>query len=434
MLRSALALSLIVVCLSPSPAAAKPADPRDHPLALELGEHFVLRPSLQYRARFLAHGGRNFADGNSYDAVMQRARLGLRVDMFGWATAFVQVQDVRSWGEETSTVDFIANGLDVHQAYAEVRCPKGLLLRIGRQEIILDGQRLVGNLDWLDQARSFDGVLLQGAGAGFVGRAFWFRLREEDPTPFGAAAQDPAEVTTQDFFGLHVRYGKLAWLRPSLLGLFDTDSRTRRRRATFGLYADGQPAKGLRYWFELYGQVGTSGRDAAKQDLRAFLVAVRAQYTLPVWGKPTLAGWFEQVSGDGDRTDNINNSFDTLFATNHKFYGFADYFLNIPANTAGFGLIDIGGRFSLRPRRWLKLLVDLHHFRYAKRYTLDGESLLILGHELDAVLVFPINKVINVQGGFAAFLPRRGVTCLHGGCRSDAPAEYWGYLMAGVTL
>ena len=46
------------------------------------------------------------------------------------------------WGEETSTVDFSADGFDAHQAFAEIHWPI-FLVRGGRQEINLDGDRIL---------------------------------------------------------------------------------------------------------------------------------------------------------------------------------------------------------------------------------------------------------------------------------------------------
>ena len=45
-------------------------------------------------------------------------------------------------------------------------------------------------------------------------------------------------------------------------------------------------------------------------------------------------------------TDKKYNVFNTLYATNHKYYGFMDYFIDIPRHTYGLGLIDIHAKAS----------------------------------------------------------------------------------------
>lgn len=62
--------------------------------------------------------------------------------------------------------------------------------------------------------------------------------------------------------------------------------------------------------------------------------------------------WYDHLSGDDDPSDGTVRVFDTLFATNHKFYGLADYFLNIPVQTVGRGLQD------LALKAWAYLMLD----------------------------------------------------------------------------
>ena len=47
--------------------------------------------------------------------------------------------------------------------------------------------------------------------------------------------------------------------------------------------------------------------------------------------------------------------FDTLFTTNHKFYGLADLFLNIPLQTDGRGLQDLAVKWHYTPMPKLPL-------------------------------------------------------------------------------
>jgi hypothetical protein len=79
---------------------------------------------------------------------------------------FVAVQDVRVWGQDASTNNRITNsalnGLMLHEAWAEIslldtnktKLGKEFALKIGRQELLYDDSRLLGNLDWLQQAQA----------------------------------------------------------------------------------------------------------------------------------------------------------------------------------------------------------------------------------------------------------------------------------------
>jgi hypothetical protein len=84
---------------------------------------------------------------------------------------FTAVQDVRIWGQDASSINrntLDANdGLMIHEAWGEIMLLdtsasiENLSLKIGRQELVYDDVRLLGNLDWLQQARRHDMALLK---------------------------------------------------------------------------------------------------------------------------------------------------------------------------------------------------------------------------------------------------------------------------------
>jgi hypothetical protein len=100
----------------------------------------------------------------------------------------VSLQDVRVWGQDASTVsNNDGNKLMVHEAWAELMLANSkdssikfkfidqLSLKIGRQELNYDDARLIGNLDWLQQARRHDMALLKASHKGWqieLGYAF----------------------------------------------------------------------------------------------------------------------------------------------------------------------------------------------------------------------------------------------------------------------
>ena len=79
--------------------------------------------------------------------------------------------------------------------------------------------------------------------------------------------------------------------------------------------------------------------------MSAPLGALKQGYTVDGASRsPGVSVGVEYLSGDDDPTDGTYKVFDTLYATNHKFYGFMDYFLNIPVHTFGLGLRDVHAR------------------------------------------------------------------------------------------
>lgn len=152
--------------------------------------------------------------------------------------------------------------------------------------------------------------------------------------------------------------------------------------------------------------VQTGQMDKA-QDIAANLFALNGSYTfsqLPV--KPGIAAGIDRLSGDDNRFDNDNTVFNTLFATNHKYYGMMDYFINIPLHTYGLGLNDLHFGLSSVPCECLKLSLTFHHFRSTEEVTwIDGTTMNVFGNELDFLVDYKYNAHVNFQGGAAVFLP-----------------------------
>lgn len=112
-------------------------------------------------------GGKNAA------FIAQRTRL-----TFNYKSSRIifqtSIQDVRLWGQDASTIT-PADGakLAVHEAWAEIVLSNKkdtsfkispfdyFALKIGRQELVYDDERLLGASDWLTQARTHDAAVLK---------------------------------------------------------------------------------------------------------------------------------------------------------------------------------------------------------------------------------------------------------------------------------
>ena len=157
--------------------------------------------SGQVRPRFEF---RDAGNGSDDAFTSMRVRVDAGADLDGGVRAFVQLQDVRLWGEETNTLgDFRADNFDLHQGYVEFGevAGTGLDLRIGRQEISLGGQRLIGAVGWAQQGRAFDGVRASYAADGIDADLLAIRLADET----AATQTDDAHL-----LGVHAQVAALA--------------------------------------------------------------------------------------------------------------------------------------------------------------------------------------------------------------------------------
>lgn len=366
-----------------------------------------IRPRYEYR---------DPATGGTRDAfTSMRVRANLTAVLDRQVRVFIQVQDVRLFGEEENTLtDFSADNLDLHQGYIEIEAPtkQALRLRVGREELNLGGQRLVGAVGWTQQGRSFDGArVVAGAGNAAV-NLFGYRLQQETAPTHD---RDAVLVGAYGVIGTgsgavepYVVYNKTE-------GVPETD------QGTLGVRVHGARSS-IRYRVEGSLQVGTR----SGQDVTAFMLGVRIG-TAVANGLGSVTFWYDYLSGDNDPADGEIKVFDTLFATNHKFYGFADLFLNIPAHTAGLGLQDVAVKGSIRPRDDFTANLDIHSFRTARRGTLTTKH---LGEEIDLTFVHRYSTNLQASAGLAYIFQADGFSQI--GRLSENMV--WTYIMLNATF
>lgn len=334
---------------------------------------------------------------------------------------FVQVQDVRLFGEESNTLtDFSADNLDLHQAFIEVNHSgdAGFGLRVGRQQVNLGGQRLVGAVDWTQQARAFDGVRL---------RYEWTR-GTVDLLGFKTGEATSAAVDQDsEFSGVYARFPDIGSSNVELYGFFrrdlapDTDPTADTKEGTAGARILGEAG---RITYRLEGSYQFGDRDGL--DVQAFMFGGRLGAALT--DRITVAAWYDFLSGDDNATDNEVKVFHTLFATNHLFYGLADLFTDIPTHTAGFGLQDIAVKAAIEPREDVTVGVDFHEFLFAKKAPGNVRK---IGEEIDVTVAHRYSSNLSVQAGYSYIFQGTGFETTLARLSEDMQ---WAYLMLNATF
>ena len=378
---------------------------------------------------------KDFDAGTSMSgATWLRTRLNISAKTEGNGLAFIQVQDARKFGEETSTLfDGSADLLDFHQAYLLVNQVADIPLnvKVGRMELAYANQRIIGAVGWHNVARSFDGVVASYKLKNISIDALLMTEVEENTVKSSSLAVDTTtwgvtETSTsanpKDFRGVWLtsKIGAGTRLDAYYLNNYNGDEGDDLNRNTMGIFSKGTyQLGGLKFSQEVdYAlQSGTSGTT----DISATLIGVRAslQFTnLPF--KHSIGIGFDLISGDSDPDDDKYEAFNTLYATNHKYYGFMDYFINVPAHTQNAGLQDIIPTVSVALLKNLQAKVDYHILSTAQE--VSGET--AIGTEMDLTITYAFRKGIKVVGGYSSFTPDTVFESWKG---SD-PAS-WAYLM-----
>ncbi len=316
----------------------------------------------------------------------QRARL-----YFSYRTRALRLQfnfqDVRIWGNTAQIYKSDPALTNVHEAWAEVRLAPNWWVRAGRQELDYDGARFLGNLDWAQQSRVHDALLFR-----YESEARGLKLH------LGAAYNqnvsfEPARLTgnyyggidnykTMQFIWWHRTFeqGKLSLLLHND-GRQTADSAIAFRQ-TLGTRLVYEPGK-LQLQAELYHQ---TGRDPSNRSVSAWLAALRLS------GGQAQKEWTlgaDYLSGTPPQADK-NRAFAPLYGTNHKFYGFMDYFyVGNPHQQDGrtLGLIDLFAKLAFPAGAKGKLTCFVHAFRSPVAvFDENGREMKpYLGTEVDAV-------------------------------------------------
>src|SRR5207302_7150168 len=117
----------------------------------------------EFRTRLEGFNGGAFKDNNSDDYLLTRLRINMKIQPVSWLKFVFQGQDARVfWKNQNPPAPPYQNTMDLRMAYLEIGDAekKTFGLRAGRQQLNFGDQRLVGAVNWLNTARTFNAVRL----------------------------------------------------------------------------------------------------------------------------------------------------------------------------------------------------------------------------------------------------------------------------------
>ncbi|MFN2394863.1 MAG: alginate export family protein [Bacteroidales bacterium] len=377
----------------------------------------------------LRHGYRILPGPNDEAAahINQRTRLDLGYDVENFRL-HISFQDVRVWGQDPLLTNIPS--LSVHEAWAEMIFKNNLTLKIGRQELKYDNQRFLSINDWQVYGRKHDLALLKyttGATEIHFGTAFnqeWGAYTRNFGTDYGINSY---KFMVYGWFLTDVS----ETIKFSMLNLADGyenpgNSEELNIRNTLSGYLD-MDIDAIKLVFNPAFQFGKSRFGSG---IRAFYFRLEGSMGVAENVRSTLG--MELFSGnDYTATDGTNRAFDPLYGAGHANAGFMDYFTNIPANTAGAGLVNpyLKNRIRLNPRAAFN--ADLHFFFLQNNYVQNNETInKYLGTEIDFTLNYRFNEFTNIIGGFSTMFGSESMEIIKGGSKDEF--AYFMYVMMRI--
>lgn len=422
----------------------------------------VFRPRFENR-----HGYKTIFAENAQSAnfISQRSRLGLKFASDNFKVGF-SIQNVGVWGETGTLSKSDINGTAVHEAWGEFLFNKVWSLKAGRQEIIYDDHRIFGSVDWAQQGRSHDAVILK------------IKPNENHTINVGLAYNALGETLykqdymTNNYKTFHYAHwhGQFGSFGVSVLAL--NNGMSYQRYDSVSNNGDIHNTEkvaysqtiGPRFTYKndkfkanaaLYMQMGKRtnlgagylGNDTTMK-LSALYFAINASFAVTKSfsvgaGVEYLSGNDEKANFDSGKGKETEKAFTPFYGTNHKFNGWMDYFY-VGNHVGSVGLMDISIPIKYKKGKFSAALIP-HIFSSAGTMyrqerdnnwdlVVDDQGMPVmkelkkgLGTEIDFTVGYVVSKAAVIKAGYSMMFASESMEYLKGTQRDNG--NTWGWVM-----
>ncbi|UXP33293.1 alginate export family protein [Reichenbachiella agarivorans] len=345
----------------------------------------------------------------------------------------VDLQDIRMWGADGVVDKDYGGSFGISQAWARYYMTPKISMKMGRQIISYDNQRMFGGLEWAMQGLRHDALLFMYEDTlglkVHVGAAY-----NQNP----ATGSEPVRLTgtyypsftangpyhaTGNYKHMEYAYLNKKFSAASVSAYLINDARqyglddSVANRQTYGLM--GMKKLGD---LALNAEAFYQGGKIALSDLSAYMFSLSG--TMKTSITPITIG-YDYLSGQ-DPNSSKNTVFAPLFGTNHAFYGFMDYFY--VGNGHKGGLQDIYLKTSFKIGKG-SLLGHVHYFLTASE-VLDGAGSDIdngLGTEVDLVYVRKLGTSGTFKLGYSQMFATDSMDAIKNIATGSSSVNNWAW-------
>ena len=288
-------------------------------------------------------------------------------------------------GKYDGDYDVIADpdGTRIQQLYADFTMLPDTKVRIGRQEIILDDSRFIGNIGWRNTAQAFDAITLTNTSIpdtkiflGYIDKIATILLEE--------AEYDGIWLANVNYSGIK---GHSQTAFAYLVDSESKASKSSKDSATYGFRLNGAFDK-VKYDMTYAHQ--TDYQDSENRNLDFF-----QGYLGYDFGGIEPGIGYSYIDGSDEADE---QAFDTLFSTAHKFNGWADSFLSTNGGGLKNGLQDIYASLKFKAFD-INFGVIYHYFDTTETHTYSNSY----GQEIDFVASKQLAKNLTATAKLAYF-------------------------------
>ncbi|WP_346882226.1 alginate export family protein [uncultured Algibacter sp.] len=370
---------------------------------------FTLDGEFRPRTEYFGNGG-NFTGGSfpaqtATDADEGFLRTSVRAALKAkykaeTYTVFTSFQEVFAFGDRPQIATNGNGNFRVQEAWADLKLGASSSLKIGRQPLSYDDQRILGGLGWAQQARTHDAAVYKYSKNGYsldLGGALNTTIDEINNTSALFSYRDMV------FVRANKKYDKL---NVSVLGLVNTfqdsnvDDSNKSSLITAGLHVDYK-LDALSLTSNLFIQEGE--RIGGVDVKGAFLASLGANYKMNDANSIGLT--YEIISG----RNNDSAAFFPIYGTNHAFNGLMDRFYVGNHGNAG-GLKDLQLTYKTKISGVAVTLTGHYFTEHSDFNAFESRD---LGTELDLVLAKKF-KEFTLVGGYSHFFEPSDISDIPG--------------------
>ena len=398
---------------------------------------FTVSGQLRTRAEIREGYGAPHADGADPGAfINDRARLSFEYKRSNLSLG-LSAQQVGVWGQDPQIAS--SGRMMMNEAWANLNFGEGFYMKLGRQSLIYDDERILGGLDWNVAGRYHDALKLGYENSmNKLNVVLAFNQNSEgaagNPTGTFYTIQNPGPGYKAMHMVWYQHIGSKVFnisLLAMNLGLETgtTPVSSVKYLQTFGTNVSYQPGS-----FQLYGtfycQTGNATATSAAKDVFAFMGALNLSYAInPQW-KVTAAS--DYMSGDNGKDPSKFKAFNPLFGTHHKFYGTMDYFYANPfANGLNPGLWDNQLALSFKAAPKVSLGLNYHYFLTTTDVNVNGKNRRALGSEWDFQVNWNVMKDVALTGGVSNFFGNDVLKAVKGG--DPSKLQQWAWVSLNIN-
>ncbi|MFZ4398444.1 MAG: alginate export family protein [Bacteroidales bacterium] len=367
--------------------------------------------------------------------VVQRSRLLFDYKKDNLSFGF-SIQDIRNWGQDA----YAANNANVgiFEAWAKFNFNEKLSIKLGRQQLKYDDERLLTNSNWTDHGIVHDIAVFQYDNKVKSLKAD-LGIAMNNNTTFSNYS---VEYTVKNY-----KYLSFLWLNKafidnkldvSLMSIIDVNQKPLEvnklySRFTIGpniIFKSGKFKLGGIFYYQ-------GGKLADGKTVNANFYSAKIGYKITKAIELTAA--YDHYSGT-DFSDTLSaktksTTFDKLYGTGHTFLGYMDFFTGNSSDfTKAAGINDFYFRvnYDFKERHSIEATYHLYnldkaYFLYPKKASIQYDK--NLGSEIDLVYTFKYNKIVNLSLGYCTMLPGETMKTLQSITKDNSRFTQFAYLM-----